>query len=526
MYIDFISMSGIIYDMDKNTSNNEEQKPENINVDTSEEINQNNDNINDNATTENKDLDSSTDESSNEESTEDASKPKKFNLKLSKKKTLIIVGLFIILGVATFFVFGRSDSSNKVSQVNIAQPSEEKAKLLGAEVTLLEGTVEISKNGKTWEKLEVGTGISEGDNLRTNANGRAIIALDDGSAIRLNNNSQILIEEQTVKSVVINNDKGEVYTRVVPSTERFFSVRVKSEAFTAKGTAYKTINTDNIEGVEVYHSTVTSKQGNKDVSEGKKLLVKSDQKDQENVISDINIDELKKDEFVIWNAEQDKKETEFSASLGFLKKLEEPAPTAPAKPAPVSQSGIFLSGKAVEYSGVFSWSVKGVNTSGGYKLIKSSKTLLPVYPDNSAAYIEPGKFEYNLSMGDGGTYYFRLCAYRENKTCDSYSNTVTITAAKKPKDPVILGGVNLSISGNMASWTIGGNAPYGYKVYVANSPTIPTQENYINRMGVSGTSFNLDEFGLSSGSYNTRVCKYGPEGGCAEYSDAKPYIKP
>lgn len=498
--------------MDKNTQDTEEQKPENQTEESPDSFEQ------------------AQDESVGTETKpsyeEDVAESKKTNFlkKFSKRTWAIICGLVIIAGLLTYYGLTNS-GDEKTSSNTEPQKTVEAEKPLGAEASLLEGMVEIQGSGNSWKKLEASTAVKEGDRIRTSTNGRLVIAIDDGSAIRLNNNSEILIRSLTVKNIEISNEKGEVYSRVTPIKDRMFSVAVKQEAFTAKGTAYKTINTDQLEGTEVYHSAISTKLDNQEVAEGKKFLKKSPVKEQENKVLDINIDELKKDEFVIWNADQDKKEAEFATALGILSRLDEPKPQTPVTAVPTTPNGIKLSGSVAEYSANFNWSVKNVDVSSGYKLVKSSKSNLPTYPDNSTAFIETGKTSYSLKLGDGVTYYFRLCAYRPaTKTCDSYSNAITLTTPKKPVESVVLGGVTLSLSGSVASWTIGGTAPHGYKVVIAGSPAQPTYPEHSKKY-TEITNVDLSGFALASGTYNVRVCKYTGDG-CVDYSNPISYIVP
>lgn len=499
--------------MDKNTKDTEEQKLENQTEESPNSFDQTQDEgVNEDA--------NALDESQNSTREE----KRNFFKKFSKRTWMIICGLVIIIGFLTYYgLVNRNDE--KSGTINEPQKTTDTVKSLGAEAILIEGTVEILGSDKTWKKLEASTAIKEGDNIRTSADGRLVIALDDGSALRLNSNSEILVRSLTVKNVEISNEKGEVYSRVTPIKDRMFTVAVKQESFTAKGTAYKTINTDQNEGVEVYHSTVSTKLENKEITEGKKFFKKAPIKDQENAILDINIDELKKDEFVIWCADQDKKDAEFVAALGLLSRLDEPKPQTPVTAAPTTPNGIRLSGNVTEYNANFSWSVKNIDVSNGYKLVKSSKSNLPTYPDNSTAFIEAGKTSYSLKLGDGVTYYFRLCAYRSStKSCDSYSNTITLTTPKKPIESVVLGGIMLSLAGSTASWTIGGTAPYGYKVVVVGSPTQPTYPEHSKKF-TEITSVDLSNFALDPGTYNVRVCKYTGDG-CVDYSNQISYIIP
>lgn len=442
-----------------------------------------------------------------------------------KSKKLIIAVLaavLVVVGLALWFFIMRDNSA----PANTDESSRtQKVQRFGVAAGLVEGAVEYSiDGGEVWQKLATDTDLSEGDQVRTLGDGRAVLLIDDGSATRLASNSSLELTSLETSSVVITNLSGETYNRVVASSSRKYSVVSDVQTYVAKGTAFRTFNSATKKGVEVFHSTVVVEDKETDVTEGNAFFVLSEQKEKENTVSAIDLTALKKDEFIKWNSEQDKKTAEFANALGVLVELDKPDPAPTPAPQPTAQSGgISLSGSVSEYSANFSWKVSGVDVSKGYKLVKSKTSQSPTYPENSAAYIESGKTSYSLYLGDGRTYYFRICAYRGD-SCDSYSNTVTVTTPVKPTEQVQSGAVNLALSGNMASWTFGGTAPYGFKL-VGSKTTGPTYDNAEFKKFSEGTSTELP-YGLDAGAtYYVRVCKY-TDGGCVDYSNELTYLAP
>jgi hypothetical protein len=315
-----------------------------------------------------------------------------------------------------------------------------------------------------------------------------------------------------------------MYSRVTSSETRKYTVLVNDISYQAKGTAYRTSNLETKKGVEVFHSTVAKDET--DVTEGNAYYTVAVQKEKENVVSAIDLTALKQDAFIKWNSEQDKNDAEFAKYLGVLAELDKPDPTPPPVKAPVksSQGGITLSGSVSEYSAVFSWKVSGVDTSKGFKLVKSKSSQTPTYPENSAAYIEAGKSSYNLYLGDGKTYYYRICAYRGD-SCDSYSNTVTVTTPVKEVEKPVSGVVTLALNGNVASWTSTGTAPPGFKLVISQG-SVPSYGNAM-KTKYTGSPHTIDY--LDAGTYNIRVCKYTAsdfEGGCMDYSNQVELVVP
>lgn len=422
----------------------------------------------------------------------------------------------IVLAGATVFM------DREKQPAYTAQNEQSTVKKLGVAIGLTEGLVQYSPDAQNWKDVAADTDLSEGDSIRTATDGRVVLLIDDGSAVRLDNSSEVALTRLNVDSVVITNTTGEVYSRVVASETREYIVKVDSETYTAKGTAYRTFNETDKKGVEVYHSAVETKTDKKEVTEGNYLFSKHDQPDKQGTVQALDVEVLKGDEFIKWNSEQDKKVANYANKLGVLTELDKPAATpvptaAPTPKTTAKTTGITLTGKQSEYSAVFSWKVSGVDTTKGFKLVRSSKTTSPTYPDNSVTYIEAGKTSYTLYVGDDTTYHYRLCAYRE-KTCDSYSNTASVATLKKVKEPVVAGPVTLGITGNVLSWTIGGTAPYGYKVVVGTA-TDPDYGNNYKKYFTEITGFELPTGDFTPGTpYYVKVCKYS-DAGCTDYSN-------
>lgn len=443
------------------------------------------------------------------------------------KKPILIALIVLLLagGFAGVYWFALRGDNTVSDQTATSEQNE--IQRFGIAAGLIEGVVEYSTDGSTtWQKLESETELKEGDYVRTLADGRLVLLIDDGSAVRLSTNSTVSIKSLDVSNVVVENVAGEVYSRVTASSTRKYSVGVEGTEYTAKGTAFRTINTGTKKGVEVFHSAVAK--GETEVTEGNAFLTVSEQKEKENVVSALDLSALKKDEFIKWNSEQDKKQADFASALGVLTELDKPDPTPPpvvSPPSSGSKTGITLSGTVSEYSAVFSWKVSGVDVSQGYKLVKSKTSQTPTYPENSAAYIGAGKTSYNLYLGDGKTYYYRICAYRGD-SCVSYSNTVTLTTPVKTVEKPTSGAVTLSISGTTASWTYEGTAPHGFKLVISQAPTTPAYGSAF-KQNYTGSPHEINY--LDSGTYNVRVCKYTAsdyEGGCMDYSNQVQIVIP
>jgi FecR protein len=431
---------------------------------------------------------------------------------------LVAVLVLIVGGAVAAYSLTRPDTKSGTTQ------APKPVSRFGVAVGLIEGTAEYSNdNGTSWKSLTNESNLSEKDQIRT-TEGRAVLLVDDGSAVRLSANSKIELTSLVTDSIIVTNLGGEVYNRVVAAEARQYQSKAGDQTYTAKGTAFRTFNTDTKKGVEVYHSTVKAEEKSTDVSEGNAFFTLTDQKEKENTVTAIDLTALKKDEFIKWNSDQDKKSAEFAANLGVLVEFDKPDPAPALAPAPTTKAGITLSAKVTEYTANFSWKVNGINTSKGYKLVKSKTSQTPTYPENGAAFVESGKTSYSLYLGDGKTYYFRICAYR-NDSCESYSNVVTVTTPLKEKEKIVSGTVTLDpITGEEANWNFNGTAPYGFKLVISASanPTYPSTYNKFSE----GKSAPLPGDLTSGSSYYARVCKYSHDGTCVDYSNEVQFTAP
>lgn len=445
--------------------------------------------------------------------------------KKSGLNTKILISALIVIGLVGGFATGWIVNKNRSVENEIVETAEDSVARLGIAATVIEGTVEYSQDGETWQKLNAETDLVEGDSIRAAANSRAVLSLDDGSAIRLSAGSAVTLASLVATDVQIQSNGGEVYSRVVASSTRSYTVAVGDALYKAKGTAFRTFDSPTKNGVEVFHSAVEVNTETT-ITEGSAYFVENEDATKKNIVSSLDVEKLKDDTFLKWCIEQDKKETEFADKLGVLTEVEKPKVVAETPPPPANTTkpvGISLSGSQDGYAANFSWSVNGVDVSSGYKLVRSKSSQTPTYPDNSVAYIEAGKSSYSLFVGDGLTYYYRICAYR-GSGCVSYSNAVQVATAKKEKPQVQPGPLTLTISATTASWTVGGTAPYGFKLVmsVAPNPTYPGAEY---KKYVESTSTSMFSEITDGTTYYVRVCKYTGDG-CTDYSNQVEYVKP
>jgi hypothetical protein len=434
-----------------------------------------------------------------------------------KRYVLIVAAVLLaVSGAATWIVLGKTDDQKQTNTQTVQQ------RLLGAAATVVDGSVQISKDGTNWQDLKTETQIPQGSSIRTAQDGRVVITLDDSSAVRLNNSSTAKLTSLSAKDIKITNENGEIYTRVVKS-DRTFSVTVGDESYVALGTAYKTVNRDTTKGVEVYQSEVAVKKAVQKIAEGKRYYQTNPVPELNKKVSDIPADQLQKDDFLKWNLEHDKETDEFKDKLGYFVVLEKTPATAP-QPAPATApkpsspaNGITLSGSKSEKGVSLSWKVTGITVSKGFKIVKSEGAN-PIYGKSDAAFAEASARSYTWKITDGKTYHFRVCVYNSDGSCTNYSNDIAVSVPYVAPPTPPSGSLSLvHVSSNNVAWTLSGSAPYGLKLVWAETagPVYPgSSAKYYN--GTSTTSATFD--GTSGKTYYIRVCMYY-EGSCKNYSN-------
>ena len=455
---------------------------------------------------------------------EQSLEPRKRKLPGPKTVTAIVVLILLLIGGIVFFLGSDDEADQSANSTDSSQ--DQSVVNLASAVSVVEGTVQISTDsGGTWVDATGGETVAVSHRVRTLADSRAVLLHDDGSAIRLDASTEIQLSVSDSQTTVVKLISGQVYSRVVESETRTYSVATDRERFEALGTAFKTNTAEASDSVEVYQSSIKVETDSKLVDEGNKYS--TDTKE----VTDVDLEKLKDDEFVQWNKDQDSKNDKFKNKLGVLEEkveepVEEPAQTQP-EPAP-STTGITLSGTATENGVKLNWELSGVTSTDGFKIVRDKTDTTPTYKENTATYIGDGSVRSkNIDVHDGHSYYFRVCIYRaEAGTCDTYSNTVEIKAPEKSVEKVVPGAVVLSIDGNKISWSISGTAPHGYKVVMntAGAPSYPA--NSIKFVGADTKVVDLPD--KPEGTYKVRVCKYTADakidGGCTDYSNEVTYV--
>jgi ferric-dicitrate binding protein FerR (iron transport regulator) len=408
-------------------------------------------------------------------------------------KWLLIGAIVVLVAAAAGFMLWRMPSLTK----------------LGVDLAHTEGTVEYRLAAdKEWQAVPSNLSLTEGAEVRTMDKARAILNIDDGSAIRLNSNSSVALKQLSPDHIVVENTGGDVYTRVIKSDTRKFEVVSDGTTYRSEGTGYRTVNTEQKEGVEVYHSEVTilglTDAGEVVVAQGERYYkVNLSKPTLEGKVTELSANEVAADTFMQWNSEEDKKE--FSSELGVLFDISPPKleVSSPANGVKTDSDNILVRGKTEEGAKVLLNGKALTNNKGDFE------TTVPLIVGENSLKVEAIDGAGNKSV----------------KTIRLTRNEPP-TPEPEPQPTFVLYGTKVD-KGVSFSWNISGiYVSKGFKIVksLSANPTYPGSESQF--VDASARSFTWK---IKDGkTYHFRICTYHGTSGCSVYSNnitvTAPYI--
>ncbi len=422
-------------------------------------------------------------------------------LAASLASILLLVGLFsVVFHNSTKEAIVVDSPPEKITEL-------ETASVMAAKVTYKKGVAEYKTGvnvGSNWEIIPKDLEIEVGMSVRTTgAASLLIVTLDDGSAVRLDANTEATFETLTVSRTVILQVSGHIYNRVTPNSNRTYIVQTENGQFQSLGTAFKTTSSGDEESVEVYQSNVQETSTNKKVKEGQKLIVKDFNNPQnDETIKDLNIEEVKIDPFVSWNRDEDQKDENFKKALGFLSDIEGPeiSITSPKLGNSIEVDAAATEG-TIEIKGT---TEKGSTLSVQSKSVSNSGPVDVTVSNN-------GTFKTPVLKAAIGSSIFTFVA----KDRTGNETTLNITLLFKKKNPVQKQGIELSLESIpdpdvlTFSWLLEGvTTPDGIKLIYSKTegPIFPDDEKQFIETG-SETTVNVADLD-SNTTYYFKVCRY------------------
>ncbi len=442
---------------------------------------------------------------------------------------IILSLLVVVLGVGYSW---RSLASNKVL-VDVSQ-SLERQFSFSAQAQYVVGDVWQVKNGRKVEIIE-GDVLVEQDKVVTGVGARVVLELDDGSIIRVDENSEVVLESMSPDLIEVREDVGRIFARVNKDENHLFLVKADDVTVTSLGTAFSVENEEEV-SVNVFEHSVKVKNNKGEVQVDENKVWKEEKTE------DIKEEDVVKDEFLAWNLKADslnkvvKEEKVDEAKVEEQKVVEKVEDKVVSQP--VVTSSISLSAAAYAEGVIFEWGVKGLDTPYGFKIVKGKESN-PTFPENESVYVaDSGLRRYDWGVGDGGVLNFRVCQYLGDGRCGVYSNNVSLQTygsgkkkeeekkeEKKSKEyQSKVSKISLSVEKEgehkaKAKWSVEGNADKGVKVVWSknSNPEYPAKDGDKAMYVDSGNDAYL--WDLDGGTkYYVRVCEYTGDG-CGTYSN-------
>lgn len=436
--------------------------------------------------------------------------PSQNNPKSSKKRiffAIFAVIVFTVIGAAVYQVlFSKSGESN--------QTSEQTAPT--ARSAIVSGSAEVSKDGEAWEKIEDKITLNQGEYVRTSKDGRAIITFEDQSVLRLDTSSSVHLETLNSAVTVVSQISGDTYNRVLDNGQTY-TVKVVDSSFSTSGGAYRTKITDSIQTVDVFLGTVSGKLRDtiETIPEGSRFTLNKETNEEKPTVSELSIEELSDDEFVIWNSSRDKHNNNFKDQLGFLKQLSTVVVNEDGKfvnaskqteSAKIKLSGLEVSGEKFQLT----WSNSGISAPDGYYISHAVSESSPKVFTETISVTSGTSFVWNYP--DGKTHWFRVCVKEQNadefNECKngSVSNVIKYSAPSVPSRVVQPGKVDLSVDEDVLKWTFEGTAPNGFVIFFGQEDFLVNRTVQVKK-GV--TSYNMNNVPAYVGTADVAmVCKF------------------
>ncbi len=442
------------------------------------------------------------------------------SLDRNTKLAVSLLAVLLLVGSWAFFFSKRNTSvtapllSNQASSSDVSADSP----ALKATLSYLEGVVEQKNDRGEWTTASQDVQFSNGMCIRTSgASSRAVVSFEDGSEIRLDASTEVSFDRLTQNQITIRQESGYAYHRVTGSSSRKYNVVTDNAQYESLGTAFRTIASGDEEAIEVFQSTVSETTSNKSAGEGQKLIAKSNaQPEKSGSIEQLDIENIKKDPFIIWNRERDQKSDTFKNNLGFLKDFDGPTIeiSEPAENESVEVEEGATTGKI---------NIKG-KTEPKSTLSVQSKSITGSSPV-TITINDDGSFETGEIQGVIGTSLFEFTAKDRlgNKTVK------TVTYVFKRQVEVQEQGITLTIDKSdkkrtvTLSWSLVGiSTPDGVHVLRTEDGLKPTETDLYKTITSKTTStltISYDDLD-STKTYNFVVCRYlEDQDSCDEFSN-------
>jgi hypothetical protein len=436
-----------------------------------------------------------------------------YKRKTNPIKWIIIILIILVVSVFLYWFYtnyfskidvSKSDSNN----LNSNQIHEISQNLL-LNLSLAEGDVQMAIKKEDYITALKNTILHQGDKIKVGSNSRAVLNLENGSIIRLGENTEIVLQNTEDKNFLIEVLDGRVYFNL--SENANYQVKALDVVTTALGTKFEVMATADTSYVTV--STIERSvkvevldKGNNfilgsrlDANEKATINLKAS-KNEIMKIETFTATSLAKQSWYKWNFDLDKG---LNATMIDAPKFEAISDSLQLSTT-LKDNGIYLS-----------WSAYTGTDFKNYQIVRSDTNPKLKYPDDSVIKTSDSKdlnsYLDTLTQSDKN-YYYRICVLKtnDNVACGTISNIQSQTSVKDttpPMAPVL--NATISESGVKLIWSK--NQDSDFKEYVILrsaynfSPAYPADKIATTKIGFE--NYLDKEVNITSvGAYYYRIC--------------------
>ncbi len=408
--------------------------------------------------------------------------------------------IIIILAISTFVYFSIRNTPAEDPQ-NQKFTDQDNLPINYAKVLSTEGKVEVKAPEENWEEIGSGYKISTGSYVQTSSASKVVIELPDKSVMRVKENTELVIEQMGMADIIIEQKSGTIFHRVNDSSTAIYRVKNGFTELTALGTGFNVFTSSQLTKVTVTESKVKAKIYDAEeniinmrtIESGTMATINPDLALESMIqTDDVKSDELLKDEWYVWNLEQDRENKFF---LGIFEETVKLVITEPAlaemsvdtneitiKGSTDPDAEVFMSGKELDNNnGQFeteyllgtgenkieitakvgknqntrtliitstkqadnikltgtttdskvdlTWKPENLSSFSNFIVLKGTEKN-PTYPESPFHKVDQSTFSDSWQNLEDDTYYFRVCTLNTENKCTVYSDNYETTIGK------------------------------------------------------------------------------------------------
>jgi hypothetical protein len=407
-----------------------------------------------------------------------------------------------------FNYFSRIELNKPAVEENTNINQADNPKIMSGEISQIQGDVQVNISQKGFEKAIDKAVLHQGDSIKTGENSLAVLALADGTKIRVGADSEIILNNLDEKNILVELLRGRIYNNI--STSGQYQIKSLQALMTSLGTKFDVMTNDVLQTVavtvienkvklEILNQDEIIMSSRLDANEKAFVDLKAAKKDMLK-ISTVDQKVLAKDQWYKWNFDQDQ---------GIADNLPDQEPDFQE----VTDS-LDLTAEENDQGINLTWTEYNQDNFQAYKIMWSTTDSGLKYPGSEIvkSLADKTRISYlDTKILPNKKYYYRICVVKvSNKV--ACGNVIEITTAEKdstpPSAPIL--SATIGIPGVDLTWTANNENDFvEYRVLKSMTdanPSFPTAGYLVKKL--KGDEKYLDaEVNITTPfSYYYRVC--------------------